>query len=59
MFPRNIKIGEVDTFEVVGNNNHISVKLSTPFETLYKVYVVRNLDFEEETKLLNSIKGKQ
>jgi rod shape-determining protein MreC len=59
VFPRNIKIGEVDTFEVVGNNNHISVKLSTPFETLYKVYVVRNLDFEEETKLLNSIKGKQ
>ncbi len=59
IFPRNIKIGTVQEVKVEGNTNNISIKLSTPFETLYKVYVVKNLDFEEQQKLLNSIKEKQ
>jgi rod shape-determining protein MreC len=58
IFPRNIKVGTVYESKVVGNTNSITVKLSTPFETLYKVYVVRNLDFEEQQRLLNSIKEK-
>ena len=58
IFPRNIKIGEVQDVKIEGNTNNITVKLSTPFETLYKVYVVKNLDFEEQQRLLNSIKEK-
>ncbi len=56
IFPRNIKIGTVEEARIVANNNNITVKLSTSFETLYKVYVVKNLDFEEQEKLLNAIK---
>ena len=56
IFPRNISIGTVEEAIIVGNNNNIIVKLSTPFETLNKVYVVKNLDFEEQEKLLNAIK---
>lgn len=58
IFPRNIKVGTVQESKVVGNTNNITVKLSTSFETLYKVYVVKNLDFEEQQRLLNSIKEK-
>ncbi len=61
IFPRNVKIGTVYESKVIGTNNtnNISVKLSTPFETLYKVYVVKNLDIDEQYKLLNGIKEKQ
>lgn len=55
-FPRNVTIGNVFESKIVGNTNNITVKLSTSFETLYKVYVVKNLDVEEQQKLSNSIK---
>lgn len=56
IFPGNIKIGTVLESSIEGNTNRISIRLSTSFETLYKVYVVRNLDYEEQQNLLNSIK---
>ncbi len=56
IFPRNIPVGEVQETRIEGNTNHITVKLSTSFETIYKVYVVKNLDFDEQQKLLNNIK---
>jgi len=56
IFPRNIKIGTVKETKIVSNSNNITVKLATPFETLYKVYVVKNLDLDEQEKLLNGLK---
>jgi rod shape-determining protein MreC len=57
-FPRNIPVGTVRDFVVEGNFNKINVNLSTPFETLRHVYIVKNLDAAEIGGLINRIKEK-
>ncbi len=58
IFPRNIPVGSVLDYGVEGNFNAIHVKLSASFDNLHQVYIVKNLDLEEQTQLMNSIKEK-
>jgi rod shape-determining protein MreC len=58
IFPRGIAVGTIQDYMVEGNFNRINISLSTPFETLRYVYIVKNLDSGEISGLLDKIKDK-
>jgi rod shape-determining protein MreC len=61
LFPDNIPIGTVDTFELKepGNFYAITVKLATDFKRLDYVYVVKNFMSEEMDSLINKTENVQ
>ena len=61
VFPSNILIGTIDSFKSIKEDNtyEIKVKLSTDFNNLSYVYVVRNLLKDEQLQLESELKEEE